>query len=166
MKRLILLRHAKSSWVNPDLDDFDRPLNKRGRRSAKALGKWLRDSGHAPGQILCSAARRTRETWEELKLPGMPELRQDLYHATAEGMLAALRAAEAQCVLLIGHNPGIAQLAQSIVSEAPDHGRFGDFPTGSLLIADFEIKKWGKIAPHSGNVAAFLTPHDLIENAG
>ncbi|RYH08967.1 histidine phosphatase family protein [Tropicimonas sp. IMCC6043] len=165
MKRLILLRHAKSSWVNPELDDIDRPLNKRGKRSAKALGHWLRSNHARPEQVFCSSARRTRETWEELKLPGEPELRHDLYHASPDTMMDVLRTAEARCVMMIGHNPGIALLAQTIVAEAPEHARFGDFPTGSLLIADFGIKKWTKLTGHSGSVVTFLTPHDLIETA-
>lgn len=161
MKHLILLRHAKSSWVNPDLDDFDRPLNKRGKRSAKALGEWLRAEGWQPDLVLCSAARRTRETWEGLGLPGEPVLRKDLYHAMPEGMLAILRAATAQTILLIGHNPGIAALAQDLVREAPQHPRFSDYPTGALLVAGFELKKWSKLGARSGEVKAFLTPHDL-----
>lgn len=163
MKHLILLRHAKSSWVNPELEDFDRPLNKRGKRSARALAKWFRESDWKPDQVLCSSARRTRETWEELDLAGTPELRDDLYHAGADRMLKALRHAEGKTVLLIGHNPGIAALAHVLVSTPPDHSRFDDFPTGSLLVADFDIKKFAKLAPGTGEVREFLTPHDLTD---
>jgi phosphohistidine phosphatase len=165
MKHLILLRHAKSTWVNPDVDDFDRPLNKRGKRSAKVLGQWLRAQGWAPDAVFCSAARRTRETWEGLSLKGTPDLRRDLYHAAPETMLEVIRAAPAaaKTLLLIGHNPGIAALAHQLVAAAPDHSRFNDYPTGSLLIADFDVKKPAKIAPGRGVVRSFVTPHDLTE---
>ncbi|WP_068118478.1 SixA phosphatase family protein [Tropicimonas marinistellae] len=163
MKQLILLRHAKSSWVNPELDDFDRPLNKRGKRSAKALGKWLRKNERTPDHVLCSAARRARETWEELKLPGDVALRDDLYHASPETMLTALRGTRGRCILMIGHNPGIAALAHDLVAEPPAHPRFADYPTGSMLILDFDIKKWLGAAPKLGHVQEFLTPHDLVE---
>lgn len=163
MKRLILLRHAKSSWVNPDLDDFDRPLNKRGKRSAKALGKWLRGTDYAPELTLCSSARRTRETWEGLALGGEPELRDDLYHASPDRMLAVLKATEAATVLMIAHNPGIAALAHHLVAEAPQHARFADYPTGTLLAVEFELKKWSKLSPGTGRVLDFLTPHDLTD---
>ncbi len=163
MKRLILLRHAKSSWVNPDLGDFERPLNKRGQRSAKALGKWLRHSDWHPDHILCSTARRTRETFEGMRIDSEPELRQELYHASAAQMLDMIRAADAETLMVIGHNPGTAQLAHELVSETPAHVRFADYPTGSLLVAEFEIEKWSKLAPGSGRALHFLTPHDLAE---
>lgn len=163
MKRLILLRHAKSSWVNPDLNDFDRPLNKRGKRGAKALGKWMRKSGWKPDKSLCSSARRARETWEGLMIDGEPELLNDLYHASPATMLKVLAGNEAETILMIGHNPGISQLAGELAAEPPDHARFADFPTGALLIAEFEIEQWSKITPHSGNVVTFLTPHDLVD---
>ncbi|MDV7142583.1 histidine phosphatase family protein [Tropicimonas sp. TH_r6] len=166
MKRLILLRHAKSSWVNPDLGDFERPLNKRGQRSAKALGKWLRQTEWLPDHVLCSTARRTRETFERLHIDSSPELLEDLYHASAARMLETIRTAEAETLMVIGHNPGTAQLAHSLVAVAPDHPRFADYPTGALLVAEFDIGKWSKLASGSGRVLHFLTPHDLAESKG
>ncbi|PRY21145.1 phosphohistidine phosphatase [Aliiruegeria haliotis] len=163
MKTLILLRHAKSNWVNPDLEDIDRPLNKRGKRSAKALGKWVRKSPWTPDKVLCSTSRRTRETWEGLSLEGTPELRDDLYHASPDAMLDVIRKTEGDVVMLIAHNPGIAALAHELVAEAPSHSRFSDYPTGSLLVVEFDVKKLGKIALGSGSVRAFLTPHDLVD---
>ncbi|MFV0334873.1 MAG: SixA phosphatase family protein [Tropicimonas sp.] len=163
MKRLILLRHAKSSWVNPDLDDFDRPLNKRGKRSARELGKWLREAEHRPGQVLCSAARRARETWEGLALEGAPELRQDLYNAPSEGLFDALRAAEAPVVMLIAHNPGIAAFAHEILAAPPDHARFADYPTGALLVADFPVGEWSEVRAATGRAVVFVIPQDLAD---
>ena len=163
MKRLILLRHAKSGWLNPDLEDFDRPLNKRGQRSVRALGKWLKDKGYKPDEVLCSSARRTRETWEGLELEGEPELRLDLYHASAGILLEALKAPNAQTVMMIGHNPGLGLLAQELLAEPPDHPRFADFPTGALLVADFPIERWADIEPGSGHAIAYVVPQDLID---
>ncbi|SNS91838.1 SixA phosphatase family protein [Tropicimonas sediminicola] len=162
MRHLILLRHVKSSWVNPDVDDFDRPLNKRGKRSAKALGKWLRDSALKPDEVLCSSARRARETFEGLKLSVGADLREDLYHAEPEVMLEVLRKAGGKSVLMIGHNPGIAAFAQMLTETPPEHPRFSDYPTGALLVLDFDIKTWSKAGPGKGKVRSFLTPHDLV----
>lgn len=161
MRHLILLRHAKSSWVNPDVEDFDRPLNKRGKRSAKALGKWIRSNPWQPDEILCSAARRARETCEGLKLPVGADLRQDLYHAEPGTMLEVLRNANGKTVLMIGHNPGIAAFAHLLAETPPDHPRFTDYPTGALLVLGFDTKNWAKVSPHSGVVETFVTPHDL-----
>lgn len=161
MRQFILLRHAKSSWANPDLPDLDRALNKRGKRAARALGAWLGAEGWLPDEVLCSPARRTRETWEGLGLPGTPVLRPELYEATAGTILATLQAARGQRVLLIGHNPGIAELAQMMVAP-PDHPRFGDFPTGSLLMASADIGDWADLAPGMARLERFITPHDLV----
>ncbi|MFV0359714.1 SixA phosphatase family protein [Tropicimonas sp.] len=163
MKHLILLRHAKSSWQNPDIDDFDRSLNKRGKRGARALGAWVQQSEWVPDQVLCSSARRTRETWEEMGLEGAPDLRDELYNADTAALLDALRKARGDTVLLIGHNPGIARLAHLLVAARPDHPRFDDFPTGSLLVADFDIDSFAALQPETGVVRDFLTPHDLTD---
>ena len=163
MLHLLLLRHAKSSWVNPELSDFDRPLNKRGKRAARAMGDWLRREGWAPDLVLCSSSRRTRETWEAMALDGTPELRQDLYEAGAGRLLEVLRATPAGPgrILLIGHNPGISMLASDLVAAPPDHPRFDDFPTAALLIVGFEAGSPAGIEPGTGRVERFVTPHDL-----
>ncbi len=166
MKHLILLRHAKSSWANPEQDDFDRPLNKRGKRGARALGKWLRATGIAPQTILCSSARRARETWEGLELSGAPFFNEDLYHANADQILEKIRSSKAdgKWMMVIGHNPAIGTLAKNLLVTPPEHPRFGDFPTGALLVADFDVKSFAKIVPASGTARHFLTPHDLVEH--
>lgn len=163
MKHLILLRHAKSSWANPEIDDFDRPLNKRGKRASADIGKWLRTSGWAPDEIICSSARRTRETVERLKLPGEPVLRDDIYEAPTGALLAAVQEATGATVLLVGHNPGIGALAAYLAAERPDHARFDDYPTGAMTILRFDLKDWRDIQPASGDLVLFLTPNDLLE---
>lgn len=160
-KRLILMRHCKSDW-SFDLEDHDRPLNPRGLRSAEALGQWLRLNDTLPDQILCSSAVRTRETCEWLGLTVAPELRADLYLADPDAMLAALRQASGDTVLMIGHNPGIGWMAHLLATQPPVHERFDDYPTGATLVAEFPITDWGDLSPGSGEVVDFITPRELI----
>ena len=161
MKHLLLLRHAKSSWNNPDLDDIDRPLNKRGKRASGDLATWFRTEGWAPDEVLCSPARRTKETLERLNLDCAPYFRDDIYEAPPGRLLAAIQQAEGERVLMIGHNPGIGALARYLAEAPPDHPRFDDYPTGALTILRFDLDDWEGLQPSSGEVVAFLTPHDL-----
>ncbi|MFU8836030.1 MAG: SixA phosphatase family protein [Roseovarius sp.] len=165
MKRLILMRHAKSDWDDPTLPDHARPLNRRGRRSAKALGAWLRTEGLVPGEILCSTATRTQETCARLKLPLAPRLLDSLYMAGPQDMLAALRTAHADTVLMIGHNPGIAEFATRLVAAAPEHPRFDDYPTGATLVTDFAIADWAALKEHTGQTRHFVIPRALLDEA-
>lgn len=163
MRRLILMRHAKSSWDNPMLSDHDRPLNGRGTRSAAALGTWVRAQGYAVDEALVSDARRTRQTMAGLNLTLSPTLLTALYHAGPDMMFDTLRGATGRCVLMIGHNPGIADFAAWLVAAAPDHARFVDYPTGATLVTDFDIEAWPDLRPASGQVQAFVTPRELID---
>ena len=113
-RRLILTRHAKSAWDDPSLEDFDRPLNDRGRRSARLLGDFMASRGYEPEEVICSPSMRTRETWEQIAAAGLevrPELRLDerLFHASPATLLEVLRGATESTVMIIGHNPGIAE---------------------------------------------------------
>lgn len=163
MKRLILMRHAKSDW-SFDQEDHARPLNKRGTKSAAALGDWLRGQGVLPDQVLCSDAERTRETLGLLKL-GQVETKflSKLYLAAPETMHDTLREATGNTVLLLAHNPGICIFGQSLVANAPAHPRFADFPTGATLIAEFDIEAWKKLEPGTGRALNFVVPRDLLE---
>lgn len=162
VKRLILLRHAKSSWDDPALADRDRALNKRGRKSAKAIGQWLNDIGVTPDVTLCSDAARARETFDRTGIGGDVRIMPELYMADPDTMLGALQKAEGACVMLIGHNPGIAAFAKRLVTQAPPHGRFDDYPTGAALIVDIPMDDWR--AGHFGTsrVVNFITPRELI----
>ncbi len=161
MKTLILMRHAKSDWGDPRLSDHARPLNRRGRHSATVLGKWLRAQNLVPDQILCSSAVRAQETCARLKLPEMPELLDGLYMAEPDGMLAALRCATGDTVLMIGHNPGIAEFAHLLVAAPPDHERFDDYPTGATLVARFDTDGWCNLSPGTGTPLHFVIPRAL-----
>lgn len=165
MRRLILMRHAKSDWDDPALSDHDRPLNTRGRKAAHALGRWLREQGLIPDVALVSTATRTRETWDglaaEWSAPPEASLLPELYNADPEAMLALLRKAEAPVVLVLGHNPGLAELAHRLVAEAPDHPKFARYPTGATLVAEFDTDTWADIRPGLARALAFVVPRDL-----
>ena len=161
MKRLILMRHAKSDWGDPGLPDTARPLNKRGRRAATALGDWLHNTDALPDQILCSTATRAQETCARLALPLPPDLLDRLYMAEPPAMLAALRRARGDTVLMIGHNPGIAGFAARLLAAPPDHDRFDDYPTGATLIAEFDIDDWTDLQERTGRAVEFITPRAL-----
>ncbi|SDC78314.1 SixA phosphatase family protein [Ruegeria marina] len=163
-RTLILTRHAKSSWGDHTLSDHARPLNNRGRKSAVALGEWLRDKGWIPDQVLCSSAVRTRETWAGMAFDDpRPHFTDALYHAGPTEILETLKAATGTSVLLLGHNPGIAEFAGNIVEEAPSHARFFDYPTGATTVIEFAIDAWGDVRWHSGEVLDFVVPRELIE---
>lgn len=161
MKRLILMRHAKSSWDDPAQEDHERPLNARGRVSARVLGDWLRHRGDLPDEALVSTAARTRETFMRLKIACDTRFRDALYLAEPEEMLKALREAESGAVLMIGHNPGIAWFAQSLVAAPPPHPRFMDYPTGATLIAEFDVESWQEVGTGTGRAVAFIIPREL-----
>ncbi len=165
MKRLILTRHAKSSWDDPASADHERPLNERGRLAAADLGQWLASRGYVPGQVLCSDALRTRQTWEGIApaLPGAPavELKPALYHAGADVMLAVLRHATTDVVMVIGHNPGISEFAQRLVARPPVSDGFAAYPTGATLVCDFAVDSWADIAWGQGVADDFIVPREL-----
>jgi len=164
--RLILTRHAKSSWDDPLMSDHDRPLNARGKAAAADLGGWLASRSYLPGQVLCSARLRTRETWEgiapAMAAPPVVDLKPTLYHAGADVMLAVLRHATAPVVMMIGHNPGIADFAQRIVARAPVNGEFGRYPTGATLVCDFACESWSEVGWGMGSVDDFIIPRELV----
>ena len=162
-RTLILTRHAKSSWDTPGQPDHERPLNKRGRASAEVIGRWLQDRGLRPDMVLCSAAARTRETWDRMKLEAGEERFTDLlYHVTANQILRVLNGAEGETVMILGHNPGLADFAAEIVTEPPEHPRFADYPTGATTVISFEIETWRKVGWRSGTVRDFVLPRDLL----
>ena len=166
MKRLILTRHAKSAWDDPLTPDHDRPLNDRGKAAAADLGQWLASRGHVPGEVLCSDALRTRKTWSGIApaLPGTPllELKPALYHAGPDVMLAVLRHATHDIVMIIGHNPGIADFAERLVANAPLNAEFARYPTGATLVADFAIENWAQVDFGKGITVDFIVPREIV----
>jgi phosphohistidine phosphatase len=172
MRQLLLLRHAKSSWDDPRLPDHARPLNARGRRSALAMGDAMRDLGLAPDVVLVSSARRTLQTLEALApIEGSPlvEPMDALYLAPWHGLLEALRGVRetARSVLLIGHNPGLHELAMALAGPAgmAAGGRMAErlaqsYPTGALT--EFSVAlPWRLLEAGGGRLLRFLAPADL-----
>ncbi|HLO77376.1 MAG TPA: histidine phosphatase family protein [Magnetospirillum sp.] len=170
LRQLFLLRHAKSSWDDPALDDFDRPLNNRGRRNAAALADHFRASAIRPALILCSAARRTRETYAVLEpaIEGVPvTFEAELYEATRHDLLDRLRRLDdhLQSVLLIGHNPGLEHLATELCQGQGNAKRLArlaeKFPTCALATLEAGIAHWGALQDGTCRLTGFLRPADL-----
>ncbi|MCU0827917.1 MAG: histidine phosphatase family protein [Tabrizicola sp.] len=166
MKRLILTRHAKSSWDDPLTPDHDRPLNERGKAAAADLGQWLASRDYVPGEVLCSDSLRTRKTFSGIApaLPGTPvlELKPALYHAGPDVMMAVLRHAKAEVVMMIGHNPGIAEFAARLVAHPPHNPEFSRYPTGATLVVDFDVADWSQVAFGSGTTVDFIVPREIV----
>ena len=163
---LILTRHAKSDW-SAGIDDFERPLNRRGRHAAPAIARWLVEAGYLPDTVLVSGARRTVETWERMsdKMPETATMESvpALYHASADTILGVLRSRSAPTVMLIGHNPGIGELAERIVRSPPDHPRFADYPTAATTIIRIATEAWRDVGWGSGEVLGFAIPRDFSD---
>ncbi len=162
-RRLILTRHAKSAWDDPAMADHDRPLNQRGRRSALELGDWLHSRGYEPDQVLCSTAVRTRETWATLAAAPLEvtpqiEFLAGLYHASPDVMLKALSRATGDTVMMIGHNPGIAEFARLLAARPPAHADFARYPTAATLVVDFQLDSWKEVRAGAGSVLDFFIP--------
>ena len=166
MKRLFLLRHAKSSWKDSSLPDRDRPLAGRGRRASKAMAGYMREHGIEPALVLCSSAARARQTLDRVApgLGGSPEVRieSELYEASAAGLLARLQRVDdsVPSVMLIGHNPSIERLALDLANGGPKLADLADkFPTGALATLEFS-GAWSGLEPDAARLVGFVRPRD------
>jgi phosphohistidine phosphatase len=163
--RLIIIRHAKSSWGDPFADDHDRVLNDRGRGSADAIGDWLAANHYLPDAALCSTAARTVETLDRIaaRLPSRPAISHErrLYHADPGTILDAVRGANASTLAVIGHNPGIGAFANAMTATQPDHPDFQRYPTAATTILEFDGDEWQNVRPHTGRTIDFVVPRDL-----
>ena len=163
MRRLILMRHAKSDWSH-GTDDHDRPLNPRGRNAALALGDWLRKQDLLPNAVLCSTATRTCQTCAGLALPDSTDVAHvaALYLAEPAQILDTLRQrAMGGTVLLIAHNPGIANTAAALLKENPGRPGFDRYPSGATTVIDFEIDDWAALDWRMGKLHDFVVPKEL-----
>lgn len=162
MKRLILMRHAKSDWSDLDATDHERSLNTRGKNAAKSMGEWLRANDIVPDHVLCSDATRTRETLSLLELGEVETtFTRKLYLAEPDLLAATLKRCSEECVMIVAHNPGCAMLAEMVLKQAPDHPQFYRYPTGAVLVADFDITTWASMRMETGTLAHFIVPRDL-----
>ncbi len=171
MLTLSLLRHGKSAWDDPGLDDHDRPLARRGRDAAEAMGAWLHANGPRPDLVLCSSAVRTRQTLERLLIelrPPRPEvvIEPALYLATATAMLALVRKVRPDVcnLMIVGHNPGMHALALDLTGTGlrRDIASMAmKFPTCGLAVLTFAVEAWSEVRPASGQLVKFLPPRSL-----
>jgi len=166
MKRLILIRHAKSSWEFGGLTDHERPLNDRGIRSCQHVAAWLDTQSYTPDEVLCSTAVRCRETHERIAahmgLTAPVHHLQNLYHASAESLLACLRSAEGETIMMLAHNPGIGDFAALIHAHPlPQTPQFSLYPTAATTVMDFEISNWTEAAWDMGIGRGFVVPREL-----
>ena len=172
MKRLLLLRHAKA--VPGGSDDHERELMARGREDAPRLGRYIQKAGYAPELILASTSRRTVETVElasdELTTAGRVDYMEALYLAEPEVILGVVRlvADTVKSVLVVGHNPGLEQLATLLAREPvkrKERDRFDQleekFPTAALAVLDFDVARWRDLEPGKGALKDFVRPRDV-----
>jgi phosphohistidine phosphatase len=168
MRRLLLLRHAKSDW-SKGIPDIDRPLAPRGREAAPRMGGYLKEQGLRPDLALVSPALRARQTFELVEpfLDGA-DMRAEprLYDAPASRLLTVLReaGAETRTLMMIGHNPGLEELARLLVG-AGDRDALSHlahkYPTAGLAVIDFPGGSWADAAPRAGRLDRFVTPKGL-----
>ena len=175
MKTLTLLRHAKSSWDDPAARDFDRPLNRRGRKAARAMGKAMRDRGIAFDHILASPAARVVGTLEDLAEgyggPIEPAFDDRVYMATAATLLKLVQGADdrAERLLVVGHNPGMEALALSLTRDDDNALRSemsAKYPTATLAEISLPVDHWCDVALGTGQLARFIRPRDLDPELG
>ena len=161
MMTLLLLRHAKSSRDEPSLEDFDRPLNERGKKDAQLIGKYVRKRKIKADLVISSPAERARQTTElVLKSAGLKvELRFDkrIYDAGVSRLLKVVSQIEdaANTVMLVGHNPGFEELFEALTGEARN------LPTASLACIELSVEKWSKVLAGVGHLKWLVAPKEL-----
>ena len=171
MLNLMLLRHAKSSLAEAGQEDSDRPLNDRGRRAAMAVGRYMASHGLVPQLVLCSPARRARETWGlvagELKTPPAILIAAEIYDfGDGKALMDCLlqKAGAAQSVSLVGHNPSIGRLAQNLIGNGNERLREQlqkKYPTAALAVISFDLDNWKSLTAGAGTLRRFVVPKDI-----
>jgi phosphohistidine phosphatase len=166
-RRLVLLRHAKSDW--PPVADHERPLAKRGRRDAPVVGRWLGASGYLPDAVVCSTAARARETWDlaaaglAAAVPGAaPPVRYEprVYEASVLGLLMLVREFDPgwRTALIVGHNPGLAELTAGLAGPGDDPPV--GYPTAFVAVLGLP-GPWAEATPGEARLLAFTMPANL-----
>jgi phosphohistidine phosphatase len=174
MLNLMLLRHAKSSLAEAGQEDSERPLNDRGRHAATAVGRYMASNDLVPQLVLCSPARRVSETWGlvagELKASPAILIAAEIYDfGDGKALMECLRrkAGAMQSVLLVGHNPSIAGLAQILVGKGDKKLRDRlqkKYPTAALAVISFDLDNWKSLTAGAGTLLRFVTPKDIIDD--
>jgi len=174
MRRLLLFRHAKATQSKPDAEDRPRILIKRGRKDSTRIGTYLATDALIPDRVLVSPAARTQETWEfaALALRSAVEVVtvEQLYDATPDTIIGLIKEtpAEVHSLMVIGHNPGLHDLALTLIASGNVDARKRlkeRLPTGGMAIIDFAFDDWGRIGHQSGRLERFVTPKSLDANA-
>jgi phosphohistidine phosphatase len=161
MKTLLLLRHAKSSWDQPSLRDFDRPLAARGKRDAPRIGKALRERGPHPELIISSPSARTRATIKAIvasaRFEAEIQFEESVYGASSAELLKLARRLpkEKAIAMIVGHNPGLEDLVARL-TRRPER-----MPTAALACIEFQIDRWEAVEDGEGKLAWLLTPKQL-----
>jgi phosphohistidine phosphatase len=179
MRRLMLLRHAKTENDAPSGRDQDRRLDDRGRKDAAEIGGWIARHPPVPDAVLVSPAVRAHQTWEiaaaamkELARPPHVELLPELYGADPSQLLQSIHAASAtdsQRLMVVGHNPGMHELALALAGSGDAAGRRAlseNLPTSGLAIFDFEVDDWADVAFRRGRLVLFVSPKLLKQSSG
>ena len=171
MRTLTLLRHAKSSWSDPSLDDFDRPLNPRGKEARDAITTWFREHDVRPDLIICSPSKRTRQTLKPVKKlwDPRPEIVYDpkVYEASANDLRNVLRKAASthRSIMLVGHNPGLQMLALDLVDDpmaGPGRQLASKFPTGAIARLTADTDSWNRMRSGAFRLRDFVLPRELL----
>jgi phosphohistidine phosphatase len=172
MKRLTVLRHAKSSWKDRELDDFDRPLNGRGRRAARRMGQEISERGMHFDFILASPAARVRETIEGVsehhRLNAPMHFEPRIYMARVAELIELIQAIpdQARSALLVGHNTSAERLVAKLATDDERGLRRRveeKFPTAALATIELPIESWSKIEPECGRIVELIYPADLAD---
>jgi phosphohistidine phosphatase len=169
MRRLMILRHAKAERIAPGERDRDRKLAKRGRSDAPAIGAYMARHRLVPDLALVSPAARCQETWTLVAaaFAKTPKTVNDerLYNAGAERLIGVITETDgARCVLLVGHNPGIHDLAVELIASGEVEARervSEKLPTSGLVVIDLAFDEWAQLHPHAGRLERFVNPRSI-----
>lgn len=171
MLKLLLLRHAKSSWQNSDQTDHQRPLNSRGKNAAPQMGQYIAENNLVPSLVLSSSAKRAKQTTELAckQFPTKPEIKflDDLYSFSGfQTPLNIIRnnGQKVSPLLLVGHNPTMEELAHELTGTGNNAARammYEKYPTAGLAVIEFDIPKWADLQTGIGTLVKFVRPRDL-----
>jgi phosphohistidine phosphatase len=170
MRRLILLRHAKSDWSASGRSDYDRGLAQRGRESASKVGEYMARHALRPDLVICSPAARARNSWELVAkaFSAQPATTYDerVYEVGANILVEVIKATsrETHTLLVVGHNPGLGELAELLIGSGDVEMRrrlLEKFPTAGLAVIDFAIDDWAKLGAEIGRLDRFVVPRQL-----
>jgi phosphohistidine phosphatase len=170
MRRLLLFRHAKAERSEPGMEDRERKLIERGRKQAAKVGAYMASHALIPDRVMTSPSARTQETWKfaatAFRRPPVATSMERLYNATAHAILGVVKdaASPTHTLLIIGHNPGLHELALMLIASGDIEAREQlreKLPTSGLVIIDFALDDWSKLHPQCGRLERFVTPRSL-----